>query len=224
MAIDPDGRDFYIFGNSNELNDEALRQLQVRMKDRITLIRNSETGQITYTLNEGQKLKGDAKRMASIIDNNSITVNLHTTDGNATSTNAFMVGGAFMGNTVDTNGNVVANQEVNPQVLGTMSNAHGQPGMDMMHEVTEAYEGALISQQAGVPSLPSNQAGSVYSQAHNKATPQSGVVTQTAYGRFGMIVPPNPLGARSLYSFPVYRVDWSVTNAAGQRTIIQRFP
>ena len=74
-----------------------------------------------------------------------------------------------MGNTVNADGTVTARQEVNPEVLGAMSNAYGKPGQDMMHEVTEAYQGALISQRSGVSSPISNQPGSVYPDAHNIA-------------------------------------------------------
>jgi phosphotransferase system HPr-like phosphotransfer protein len=107
---------------SGAQSDEALRQLQERMNNRITLTRDSESGRVSYTVTEGQKLKGDAKRMAGMIDNQSITVNIATTNRNETSTGNLMIGGAFMGNTVttDADGNrtVVANQEVNPTVLG----------------------------------------------------------------------------------------------------------
>lgn len=220
--IDPDGREVVISG---VLSNEALNQLKERTKDIMTLKMNEETGKLSYTVNEGMELKGDAKQMAGMIDNNSITVNLATTDKKETSTGNLMVGGAFMGNTVtkDAAGStvVVASQEVNPIVLGTMSNAHGTPGQDMFHEATEAYQGALISQQSGISSPPSNQAGSVYTQAHNNATPQSGAIIQSAYGMYGMPIPVMPNGT---YAFPVQKVEWSVTNTTNQKVIIQRFP
>ena len=43
--------------------------------------------------------------------------------------------------------------------LSAMSTAHGKPGADMLHEVTEAYQGVLISQQSGISSPVSNQKG-----------------------------------------------------------------
>jgi hypothetical protein len=41
-------------------------------------------------------LKGNGKRMAKMIDNQSITVNLITTNTNKTSTGHLMVSGSFM--------------------------------------------------------------------------------------------------------------------------------
>ena len=69
-----------------------------------------------------------------------------------------------MGNTVtaDPKGNtVVAEQSVNPDNTGKMSDAVGKPGKQMLHEVTEAYQGALISQKSGVSSPESGGEGSV---------------------------------------------------------------
>ncbi|MEA5082485.1 MAG: RHS repeat-associated core domain-containing protein, partial [Dysgonamonadaceae bacterium] len=217
--IDLDGREVVISGT---LSDEALRQLQDRMQNRITLTRNAESGKLSYTVNEGQKLKGYAKRMANMIDNQSITVNLITTDKNETSTGNLMVGGAFMGNTVttDANGNkaVVANQEVNPNVLGSADTHTKTAGKMMMHEATEAYAGAQLSQKSGVSAAPATQADannprSVYMRAHNKATSQT-PVSQTLYDRNGNV---------TTDVTQAVRVEWSVTRGSRSK-VIQTYP
>jgi RHS repeat-associated protein len=218
--IDPDGREVVISGVQS---DEAVRQLQEKMNGRITLTRNEETGRLSYTVNEGQKLKGDAKRMAGMIDNQSITVNLITTDQNVTSTGNLMVGGAFMGNTVttDANGNrtVVANQEVNPNVLGSADAHTNTAGKMMMHEATEAYAGAQISQKSGVSSPMAGQEGSVYQQAHKKATPQT-PVHENIYDSSGNKLQMLPGG---VYPSNVSRVEWYVTKS-GRLRVIQTLP
>ena len=217
--IDPDGRVVIISGT---LSDEALRQLQERMNGRITLARDEETGRLSYTINEGQKLKGDAKRMANMIDNQSITINLETTNDNETSTGNLMIGGAFMGNTVtaDANGNttVTANQEVNPNVLGRSDEHTNTMGKMMMHEVTEAYAGAQISQKAGVSAGPATLADvdnpqSVYNRAHRKATSQTPVV-ETLYDRNGDVTTDITQAVRA---------EWSVTKN-GRSIVIQTYP
>ena len=217
--IDPDGRDVVISGM---LSDEALKQLQARMSDRITLSMG-ENGKLSYTVNEGQKLKGDAKRMAGMIDNSSITVNLITTDKTQTSTGSLFTGGAFMGNTVTTgaNGNrtVVANQEVNPNVLGSADAHTNTMGKMMMHEATEAYAGAQISQKSGISSPASNVEGSVYERAHNRATPQTPVY-ENIYDRSGAKLQMLPGG---VYPSNVARAEWYVTKN-GKSKIIQTFP
>lgn len=97
-----------------------------------------------------------------------------TTDNDKTSTGELLVGGAFMGNNVelDSDGNVVhttAYQEVNPQVL-MKADTYSDNGTSMMHELTEAYEGAKISAENKVSSPKSDEPNSVYKQAHHNAT------------------------------------------------------
>lgn len=217
--IDPDGRDVVISG---VLSDEALKQLQSKMQNRITLSRDAESGRISYTLNEGQKLKGDAKRMASMIDNQSIIVNLITTDKNETSTGNLRIGGAFISNTVttDANGNVsvVANQEVNPNVLSSADAHTNTMGKMMMHEVTEAYAGAQISQKTGVGASPATQTDianprSVYNRARNRATSQTPVF-RTLYDKSGNV---------TTDVTQAVRVEWSVTRGSKSK-VKQTYP
>lgn len=218
IFIDPDGREVFISG---ALSNEALQQLQARVGSSITLAMD-DNGKITYTSNTDKNLKGDAKRMANMVDNNSITVNLITTDKNETSTGNLMIGGAFMGNTVttDADGNtkVVANQEVNPNVLGSADAHTNTPGKMMMHEATEAYAGAQISQKAGVGVGPATQAdvanpSSVYNRAHNRATSQTPVY-QTLYDRNGKVTTDVTQAVRA---------EWSVTKN-GKSKVIQSYP
>jgi len=219
--IDPDGREVFITG---ALSEEALKQLQAKMKDRITLTKNEETGRLTYTINEGQKLKGDAKRMAGMIDNETITVNLITTNKNETSTGNLMIGGAFMGNTVttDANGNVTnvtANQEVNPKVLGKADEIKNTTGKNMMHEATEAYAGARISQRSGVSSPASNAEGSVFQKAHNRATSQTPIY-ETIYDSRGNVLQMLP---GNVYPNNISRAEWHVQKWF-RKKIIQTIP
>ena len=219
IFVDPDGREVYITGT---LSNEALQQLQDRVGDKITLSLNDD-GKVSYTANTDKKLRGTAKKMAGMVDDNSITVNLKTTDKNETSTGNLMTGGAFMGNTVTTdadgNSKVVANQEVNPNVLGSADAHTNTPGKMIMHETTEAYAGAQISQKNGVGVGPATQAdaanpSSVYSKAHNRATPQTPVY-QTLYDKNGNVTSDINQAVR---------VEWNVNNNAGKSKVIQSYP
>ena len=133
-----------------------------------------------------------------------------------------MFGGAFMGNTVTTdadgNVNVMANQEVNPNVLGSVDAHTNTMGKMMMHEVTEAYAGAQISQKAGVGVLPVTQADianpqSVYNRAHNRATSQTPVF-QTLYDKNGNV---------TIDVTKAVRAEWSVTRGSKSK-VIQTYP
>ena len=188
--VDSDGKDIVLSG---DLKDQALSQLQARMNNMIELHLDIESGQVSYSVNDGKKPRGAAKRMIKMIDDHSITVNITTTNKTNTSEGNLFVGGAFLGNTVtvDSNGdnNVVANQLVNPNVLGRADAHTNTMGKMMMHEVTEAYSGARISQKSGVSASIANKVESadpfsIYNRAHSRATPQT-PVKEIMYDSFG---------------------------------------
>jgi len=214
MFIDPDGRDIVITGI---LSGNALIQLQNKVGNDMTLSMDGN-GKVSYSINEGVKeLKGDAKLMAEMIDNNSITVNLVTTDKNETSTGDPMVGGSFMGNTVtknaDGNTTVSARQEVNPNVLESADAHTKTPGKMMMHEASEAYKGAKISQKTGESSPRAGTPGSVHDKAHKKATPQSRIY-EIMYDKKGNITQDVNQAVK---------VEWEVSRR-GKVKVIQTYP
>lgn len=179
--IDPDGMgvdDVIITGSRS---NEAFNELQKSVSSDLTLSMD-DNGNVTYLrINENQPLSVDSQKLVNAIDSPTIDVNIKAEDSFRTSEGDIYIGGAFMGNTIDSNSHITANQEVNPLVLENMSNANNQPGKDMLHEVTEAYSGALISQLNGTASPKSNQEGSVWDDAHNSVntSSQTGEVFQT---------------------------------------------
>jgi len=213
--IDPDGRDVFITGL---LNQEALHQLQSRLGKNITLSMD-ENGKLSYTSNENKKLKGGSLRVADMINDNSITVNLLTTDEVVSSTGSVFVGGMFMGNTVskDASGNisVSAFQEVNPHVLGVADEFTKTPGKMMMHELTEAYEGAKISKEAGIGAEPATKGkiNSVYNEAHERATHQSPIV-HVLYDKYGHKLLGDQFSEAA-------KIEWKVVSHTGRSKIIQ---
>jgi len=196
----------------------AVQQLQDATSTELTISQNT-SGTLNVTHTGMGPISPDAQQVLDAANSSTITVNVVAENTKITSTGNLYIGGAFMGNTVTqtANGNtVVASQEVNPQVLGAMSSAHGKPGADMMHEVTEAYQGAEMSQTSGVSSPMSNQPGSVYKQAHNSATPQSGAVYETVYDANNKVI--------NTYNGAA-RVEYSVRPVGGSAPlIIMRFP
>ena len=203
----------------------AFQETQISVSGELELTLQNTEAIIATQITTGT-LSANAQQLMDAINSETITVNIVTTNGYTDENGNLIIGGSFGGNTVTqmANGNmVIATQTINPQVLRTMSNAHGTPGKDVLHEITEAYQGALISQQSGVSSPPANQPGSVYPQAHNSATPQSGTVIQTVYGAYGMPMPAMPSGN---YPYPnqIQRVEWSVMDTSNQRIIIQSLP
>lgn len=74
-----------------------------------------------------------------------------------------------------------------------------------------------MSQTSGVSSPKAGVAGSVYSQAHTAATPQSGSVNQIIYDTKGNVLQPTNTGS----GFPsnAVKVDYKTTNGTTILTI-----
>ncbi|MFW5879714.1 MAG: RHS repeat-associated core domain-containing protein [bacterium] len=221
LCIDINGDSTVVSGSERAA---AIQQLQTATKTELTITQNA-SGTLNVTHTGMGPISPAAHQVLGAANSSTITTNLVAENTQFTSEGDLYIGGAFMGNTVTQteNGNiVVANQEVNPQVLGAMSDAHGKPGTDMMHELTEAFQGALISQSTGTSAGVAKQAdvnnpNSVYNMAHSRATPQSGAVYETAYRADGSVTPP-----------PAYqgavRATWSVISTSGAPVIIMKLP
>ena len=232
---DPDGKapfDVIIKGSEKQA---ALNELQASVKGQLTLSM-AGNGKVKYTQDGGEKLSKDAQQLVNALDDHSIQVNINAESSTTTKTGNLYIGGAFSGNTViskkvinalsvlfragfQTDKNFVsAEQEVNPSVLNKISTAHEKLGADILHEVTEAYQGALISQKSGVSSPVADQPGSVYPQAHSRATNQSGLIFQRIYDASGKELQMLSTGA---YPEGVRSADWYVSDKKGNKIVIQ---
>lgn len=224
--IDPDGRgpNDVILGGSDK--QKALAELQKSVQGQLNLSMDAN-GKVSYTPVQGATAGAGATQLKTAIDDHSVTVNVDATGNKTTSTGHLFIGGAFAGNTVtpaSTPGGtatVSAKQEINPTVLGASDAPYGKAGENTLHEVTEAYQGAKLSQASGVSSGPANTPGSVYPAAHAAATPQAGAINETIYDASGHVLTMTPQGG---YPSNVAKVEWSVTGTNGNRTVIQTLP
>lgn len=220
-AIDPDGQEVILKGANINI---FVSQLQLKAGKSITLSLNTD-GSLKYERSiPNEKFKGEAKRIAGIIDDSDIRVNMDCVSGDKTSSGDLLIGGAFMGNKVKVNNDnritVEADQTVNPTVLKKMGEAHGKPGANEYHELTEAYEGAKASRKQKKSSPRAGLPGSVYQEAHKKASPQSGTIYQRFYDDNGKEIQNTngkiPSNATS--------VEWQVNDKKGNSVVIQKYP
>lgn len=218
--IDPDGMfDVDINGPDKQ---KALTELQKSVQGQLNLSMDAN-GKVSYTAVQGATQNANATQLTTAIDDHSITVNVNTTAGKTTANGQLFIGGAFGGNTVTAastpggKATVVANQDVNPTVLGASDAPYGKAGANTLHEVTEAYQGAKLSQASGVSSGVANAPGSVYPAAHAAATPQAGPIYETVYDARGNVLPAGS------YQGAV-RADYSVRPANAPPVIIMTFP
>jgi RHS repeat-associated protein len=232
--IDPDGMgptDVILSGAEKQ---KAFTELQASVKGQLTLAMDGD-GKVTYTVNKDANGKevtvgNDAKQLTTAIDDHSVNVNVTATNNQTTSTGNLFIGGAFMGNSfsegtmmpddikngVEPATTVETNQEINPNVLAAADNYYGTSGSLTLHEVTESYQGAKIAQQNGSPTGSATATDvystNVYNQAHNAATPQNMVITQTVYNASGQILNAPFTGAT--------RAEFSVQQGTRPRLVI----
>jgi RHS repeat-associated protein len=188
--IDPDGmlEELYLKGEEAQ---EAFRQLQQSTSLDLSM---ADDGKVSAS---GEAQTKSDKQLLAAINDKDIDVNVTATNSLTVSTGQYTTGGSFMGNTVtQTTGTEVineipeevpitkvsANQEVNPDMLNSYDHTTGsQTGTFILHEVTESYEGAKISQATGVSALPAAKGNatysSIYQPAHIAASNQPGITT-----------------------------------------------
>lgn len=85
-----------------------------------------------------------------------------------------------------------------------------------MHEITEAYQGAKISQASGVSSPDGRNPASVYQTAHERATPQAGEVIERRFDK---------VGEQLNFLFSLTKsADWIVQQGSRAPLVIQTWP
>ncbi len=230
--IDPDGMgptDVIIKGTEQQ---KAFDELQKSVAGQLTLTKDA-SGKVTYTQNTNAKgnpvkLNADSKQLIAAIDDRSVTVNVNANDKIVDASGNFFVGGGFGGNTVTLaskpgdKATVSANQEINPGILSASDVAGGKPGANTLHEVTEAYQGALISQASGVSSPNSSSSASVYPAAHAAATNQVATFTEKRIDLLGNIIPGKSFS--DPFTANTARVEYSVPSKKGNTIILVVIP
>lgn len=204
-------------------SQQALQELQKSVQGQMNLSMD-QNGKVSYTQVGNGALNSNSQQLANAINDHSVTVNVAAENTKLTAAGNLYIGGAFGGNTVTTspNGNTVStNQEINPTVLSTADNYYGSSGSLTLHEVTESYQGALISQASGISVGPATAAdasnpNSVYNQAHNAATPQNMTINQNVYDASGNVLQQPYAGG--------VKVDFTVQQGNRQPQTIMTYP
>ena len=165
--IDPDGMFETVYITGKEA-DETTRQLNNSTSMNIT--RDTETGKISAS---GDAVTEADKTLLEAINSETIDVNINATNSNYNENENWFVGGSFGGSEVKEDGKVVAGQTVNPNHTKAIDKMNGIPeGVTVLHEVMEAYNGAVDSPGANAPTFEDvankTDSGKAYLKAHNK--------------------------------------------------------
>ena len=166
--IDPDGRnDSIILHGDVQSRKSAIIQMNIKLNN--IRIEEKDNGSVSYS---GVPKTEEEKYVAKIIDSKLVTVHLYVQTNNNIS-NKMKInegGGAFMGNTLEYSDKDVAIHANASQFINVKAtrNNDQRKGILIWHEVSEAYEGGIISMRQGQYS-PNCGEESVYHQAHREA-------------------------------------------------------
>lgn len=179
--IDPDGRqgtDVILRGDQAKEAFEQLKNASSNLN-----LKMDSNGKVTGTLKKGATVTDAESTLLSAMSNKSVVVDVLAQSSNVIeSDNTALSGGAFRGSTINSsidaslegspNTITHANQTVNPTELGEMDTFYNAvKGVGVMHEILEAYSGAINSPGAISITGKQNRALGLdwYLKAHNNS-------------------------------------------------------
>ncbi|REC73630.1 hypothetical protein DRF60_19030, partial [Chryseobacterium elymi] len=180
--IDPDGRGVTDVVLRGDQAKEAFEQLK-NASSNLNLKMDSK-GKVTGTLKKGATATDAESTLLSAMSNKSVVVDVLAQSSNVIeSDNTAIFGGAFRGSTINSsidaslegspNTITHANQIINPTDLGAIDTYYSAlKGVGVMHEILEAYDGAINSPGAinTVGSKNREVSWDSYLSAHNNAS------------------------------------------------------
>ncbi|MGV6831070.1 MAG: hypothetical protein ACWA5P_05870 [bacterium] len=150
---------------------------------------------VSYERTAEGPLSEDQQKLVDTIDDSSVTVNVETTktheagDGSGRVVPIETFGGnEATGETIDGKSEINATQHVNTESTQKVDEVINSPGNTILHAVTEAHEGAKMSQNeghskvGGAPFLENafgNFSFAMYRAAHKKAVQSKAKITAT---------------------------------------------
>jgi len=159
----------------------ATTQLDASVDGMLDISRDSSSGELSYARTGSGPLTEAAQTLVNAIDDTSIIVNVDATNASTTPSGVTHdTGGIYSGNTISSVTDPVSGkpivstlQDVNAPMLDAVGTYYGTPGMDMLHETNESYEGGLQAQSSGMSSGNSNAPGNSYSLIHARTLAHS---------------------------------------------------
>lgn len=168
---------------------KAFDQLQAAVDGCLSLRIDDQTGNVMWERHKKPNghfvsMTREGKRLAELIDDHTVIVNIVASDSMVTSLKRLSFGGSYLGNSFTGNYGytddpavkvpvIVTRQQVDPNTASMISEYYGKPGADILHEIIESYMGGKYAQQTRI----ADTAGILYyGYAHPNSTPQSGPI------------------------------------------------
>lgn len=165
---DPDGMSPDTVIVTGNMAEKVTSDLNASSSLEIT--RDEKTGQLSAT---GTAETAADTKLLEAINSETVEVTVTATSSNFTSDKNWFVGGAFEGSEI-VDGITEASQTVNPDHTGKIENFYNmEKGVSVLHEVLEAYVGAVESPGIGPPTFADQEKNTPtytgYKNAHVKA-------------------------------------------------------
>jgi hypothetical protein len=168
---------------------KAFDQLQAAVNHCLSLKIDEQSGNVICERTKKPNghfvtLTKEGKRLAELIDDNTVFVNIVASDSMETFAKRLSFGGSYLGNSFTGSYGytddptvkvpvIVTRQQVDPETASMISDYYGKPGADILHEIIESYLGGKYAQQTKI----ADTAGVLYyGVAHPNSTPQSGPI------------------------------------------------
>ncbi len=174
--VDPTGMTVEITGEEQKAAFKEFKKGAAQYEIKIKMDKH---GQISGKYVGKGEISKEGQQIMNAITDKSVQVRINATSGNETEGGHPFFGGAFLGNEFSADEyKVTTKQDVNPYDLRAMSEYSGKPGQDILHEITESYEGGLLALKLGKSIGNSIIDNLNYNIAHTKAIPQTVIPTE----------------------------------------------
>jgi RHS repeat-associated protein len=179
--VDPDGEEIFIYGKAKRA---FFREVKSGAKALGISVKMDRFGKLSAKYNGKGPISEHGQLLLNAIKDRSVIVNIHTINNIGGTISCYMFGGAFGGNILIpqlTNGVwdyqfAIAKQTVIPSDLNILDYYYQSPGQSSLHEITEAYKGAVIAMNKKTLSSATGSNNPLFQQAHNTVIPQSGKI------------------------------------------------
>ncbi len=193
MLVDPSGSEVFIHGKAKKA---FFREVKSGAKALGVSIRMDKSGKLSARYKGDGAISEHGQLFLNAIEDKTIKVNIETIKNEVGTFTDYMFGGTFGGNVLIpqlTDGKwdfqfSIAKQTVIPSDLKILDYYYELPGQSSLHEITEAYIGAMIAIKGRIFSSATGRGNPLFVPAHNSAIPQSGIVKKGLFDEEGRYV------------------------------------
>ena len=187
-CVDPNGEEVYVYGKARRA---FFREVKRGAKALGISVKMDRFGKLSAKYNGKGAISEYGQLLLDAIGDRTITVNINAIKIIGGTISSYFFGGAFGGNVLipqQTDGvwdfqYAIAKQTTIPFDLSTLDYYYKSPGQSSLHEITEAYIGAVIALNEEILSSATGSDNPLFLPAHNAAIPQSGLIRRGLFDK-----------------------------------------